>query len=187
MKISLLCAAVSLTAMSLPAFAANDGTINFNGDLTATTCKVEGQAPGGGSVNKTVELGSVPVSVLSDSGSASESKFFDIKVGGTGDAGCTNGTMAKVRFDPASPAINPETGNLKVDTAAGAATGVEVRIFDHTTLKTTPINLLTEESTSVEVTDNQATLPFRAEYFSAAGGATAGPAETRVGFQVVYD
>lgn len=176
---------MALSIASAPAMAANDGSINFTGELTTTTCKVEGQPPGGDTVNKQVPMGLVPVATLAAAGSVATGKYFDIKVGGTGDTGCTDGVKAKVRFDPRSPLIDGTTGALNIDPTGTAATNVQIRLYDMGS--TTPLHLLNDESRPVEIASNQATLPFVAEYFSAAGGATAGTANSTVGFQVVYE
>ena len=176
---------MALAIASAPVKAANDGSINFKGKLTATTCKVEGEDPAGDNVKKEVLMGSVPVGHLSAAGSYATGKYFDIKIGGAGETDCTDGVKAMVRFDPRSPLIDGVTGNLKVDPAGSPATNVQIRLFDLG--GTTPLNLLRDTSRPVEIASNQATLPFVAEYFSPAGGATAGDANSIVGFQVIYE
>ena len=62
---STLAAALALAAaVSQPAHAANDGTINFTGLVNDTTCTIEGAAPGTGAVVKDVNLGGVSAARL---------------------------------------------------------------------------------------------------------------------------
>ncbi|MFL1501593.1 fimbrial protein [Pseudomonas sp. S191] len=190
MKNSMLSAAVALafSAMgSMPAFAANDGVINFTGSVTSVTCKVEVQAPGANGATKDVELDGVPASNLAVAKKVANLKGFSIVVGGAGDSGCTNGTNALVRFDPSSPAIDVASGNLNVDgwdkpEDTTTAKNVQIQL---TKQDGTPINAYNEQSDPVVIADNTAVINLGAQYY-ATGAASAGAVATRVGYMVVY-
>lgn len=173
--------ASALVVLPMPVFAANDGTIEISGRIVATTCNVEGQAPGGGGVSKSVGLDGVSAAKLATAGDVAGDKGFLIVVGGNDE--CTDGLKAKIRFDPASPAMDRAAGRLNIDDGADAAKNVQIEIANG---DGTPIHLFTGESRPVVIAGHQATLELLARYYSL-GGATQGTANSRVGFQVVYD
>ncbi|MET0256881.1 MAG: fimbrial protein [Luteibacter sp.] len=175
-----LCAALVLS-LPIPSLAKNDGTIQITGRIDATTCKVENVEPGTGGALKAVALGGISAGVLASANQTAGDKGFTIMVGGNEE--CVDGLSAKVRFDPASPLLDPITGHLKVETAANAATNVQIDIADK---DGTSINLYTDDSPSVKVEGHKASIPLIARYISL-GGATAGAANSSVGFQIVYD
>ncbi|WP_017901654.1 fimbrial protein [Pseudomonas asplenii] len=185
MKISQVSAAVSLALaalIALPASAANDGIINFNGVVRDITCTIEGEAPGGGTVVKNVDLGGVSAARLANAGDRANLTGFSIRVGAPGETTCTNGRTAMVAFDPTSPAIDVDTGRLNIDDGADAASNVQVEV---TQRNGTPIHVYTEKSEGVVIADNQAVIPLAAQYY-ATGTAGEGLVATRVGFMVEY-
>lgn len=181
MKLLAYSAAMVVGLAAINPAQANDGTIEITGAITDTTCTIEGQPPGGGNVTKTVPLGDVSATHLATAGSTASDLGFTIKIGGSGETGCTDGDTAKVRFDPSSPLIDLAVGRLNVDN--GGATNVQVQILN---ANGTPIMLGTEDSAGVVIDDNQAIIPMIARYY-ATGAATAGAATSRVGFEVVYE
>ena len=68
--------ASAFVAPSFSALAANDGSIEISGRIVATTCNVEGQAPGGGGVKKTVSLDGVSVTRPLSCGFLNAHHFF---------------------------------------------------------------------------------------------------------------
>jgi len=177
--------AVTLTVCTLAAtsMAGNDGTIEFTGAISSTTCKVEGGAAGIGTADKSVDLGNVSIANLAATGERAGSRGFEIIIGGAGDGGCTNGQTARVRFDPTSPAIDTASGRLNLDASASTAGNVQIEVADR---DGTPINLYTEDSQRVTIANNQAVIPLMGRYY-ATGVATAGDANSRVAFQIIYD
>jgi major type 1 subunit fimbrin (pilin) len=160
--------------------AANDGIIDITGRIVATTCQVDGKPPGGGAV-KAVALGSISAGALAKLGDTAGDRGFVIRIGGNDE--CANDITAKIRFDPASPALDRTTGRLNVDAGDTAATNVQIQM---TNQDGTPINMYTEDSQGVKVTDHVAEIGLIARYYSM-GGVTSGTAASRVGFQVVYN
>lgn len=161
--------------------AANDGIIDITGRIVATTCQVEGKPPGGGAATKTVALGSISAGALANQGDTAGDRGFVIRIGGNEE--CTNDITAKIRFDPASPAMDRTTGRLNVDPGDDAATNVQIQMANR---DGTPINMYTEDSQGVKVTDHVAEIGLIARYYSM-GDVKGGTAASRVGFQVVYD
>ncbi|WP_409319245.1 fimbrial protein [Pseudomonas sp. KCJK9016] len=190
MQKSILSAAVALafsSIVALPAFAANDGVINFSGLVTDVTCTVEGTTPGTGAVSKDVELDGVSAARLATAGSRANLTGFVIRVGAPGETACTNGRTALVAFDPSSPAIDVATGRLNIDgwndpTNTTDAKNVQIEV---TKQDGTPINVYTQKSDGVVIADNQAAIPLAAQYY-ATGAASEGTVATRVGFMVEY-
>lgn len=172
---------VSALATASAARAANDGTIDISGTITSATCQVEGQQPGTGGVAKSVPLDTISAGALAQVGQTYGDKGFSIQVGG--NAECANDTKVKVRFDPASPAIDRLSGRLNVDAGSAAAAGVQIQIANG---DGTPINVFTEDSKSVVVADNRAQIDLIARYYRS-GDVTPGAANSRVGFQIAYE
>lgn len=172
---------VSTLATGSTASAANDGVINITGRITSTTCNVEGVQPGTGGVRKDVALDTISAGSLSQVGQTYGDRGFTIQVGGNPE--CANDTKVKMRFDPASPALDRLTGRLNVDAGSESANGVQIQIAND---DGTPIHLYTEDSKVVVVADNKAQIDLIARYYRS-GDVTAGAANSRVGFQVVYE
>jgi major type 1 subunit fimbrin (pilin) len=171
----------STLAAGSTASAANDGTIDITGRITSTTCNVEGLQPGSGGARKEVALNTISAGALSEVGQTYGDRGFTIQVGGNPE--CANDTKVKVRFDPASPALDRATGRLNVDAGADTAGGVQIQIAND---DGTPIHLYTEDSKVVVVADNKGQIDLIARYYRS-GALTAGAANSRVGFQVVYE
>lgn len=184
MKIATLSAAVSLALafIALPATAANDGIINFDGLVTDVTCTVEGQAPGTGAAVKNVNLGGVAAVRLNAAGKRENLTGFTIRVGAPGEEACSNGRSAMVAFDPTSAAIDVATGRLNNDIGEEFADFVQVEV---TKRDGTPINVYTEKSEPVVITNNQALIQLAAQYYATAP-VSEGKVATRVGFMVEY-
>jgi major type 1 subunit fimbrin (pilin) len=172
---------VAILAAAPPAFAANDGMIDITGRITATTCEVEGVPPGTGGVRKNVPLESISAGALTQVGQTYGDRGFMINIGGNPE--CANDTKVKVRFDPASPALDRLSGRLNIDPGSEAASGVQIQIAND---DGTPIHLYTEDSKTVVVADNKARVDLIARYYRS-GDVKPGAANSRVGFQVVYE
>ncbi len=186
--LSAVAAALTLAAAaSQTAFAANDGTINFSGQIHDTTCTIEGVAPGTGGALKDVNLSGISAARLANPGDRANLTGFTIRVGGPGQGGCTNGRTAMITFDPTSPAIDVATGRLNIDgyddpSDTTNAKNVQVEVVNQ---DGSPIHLYTEKSAGVVIADNQAIIPLGAQFYATAP-ATEGLVRTRVGFTVVY-
>jgi len=176
--------AIALVAIPLafatPANATNDGTIEIAGRITATTCQVEGNPPGSGAATKKVDFGEVSAGHLATEGQTAGDRSFQIHIGGNEE--CVDGGMATIRFDPASPSLDRATGRLNIDAVVDAAKNVQIQIANE---DGTPINMYTEDAQGATIVGNSAVIPLIARYYSL-GKAEKGVANSRVGFQVVY-
>ncbi|WET11070.1 MULTISPECIES: fimbrial protein [unclassified Pseudomonas] len=186
--LSTVAAMLAVTAaVSQPALAATDGTLNFSGLVNDVTCTVEGSAPGTGAVVKDVNLGGVAAARLANPGDRANLTGFTIRIGGPGEGSCANGRTAMVAFDPTSPAIDVATGRLNIDgynDPADTTNAKNVQI-EVTNRDGSPIHVYTEKSAGVVIADNQAVIPLAAQMY-ASGAATEGTVRTRVGFLVEY-
>lgn len=162
--------------------AATDGTITFNGEISATICSVHGGTPGSGSGDFNVTLQKVSASAFKGVGDVAGAEPYFIYVGSPGETGCADNTVVHVHYEPTSPQIDPTTGNLNV--LAGGATGVQIQVLDG---NKTAINLANApDSTPVTVVGNQATLPFFARYISTNTTVTPGIADSAVLYSIAY-
>lgn len=185
--LSVAAAAMALTAAVSQSAYATDGIINFSGLVTDVTCTIEGSPAGTSAMVKDVNLGGVSAARLATAGRRSNLTGFTLRIGGPGEGGCTNGRTALVAFDPNSPAIDVATGRLNIDgyddpTDTTTAKNVQIEV---THRDGSPINVYTEKSEGVVITDNQAIIPLAAQMY-ASGPATEGTVNTRVGFLIEY-
>jgi major type 1 subunit fimbrin (pilin) len=162
-------------AAMLPAFAfAADGTVNFTGEVTQTTC-----VPATGSTTQNVILNKISASALAD-GKLHGYKDFTISLV---NCGSTSKSVA-VQFDGTTN-VDFVTGYLKnTMTGSTAATNVEIALADSnfTTLKL-PVG------TSVPVTtqaDGTAIIPMYAAYVQNGGTAGAGQIASSTTFSIIY-
>ncbi|MGL5522453.1 MAG: fimbrial protein [Aeromonas veronii] len=97
---------------------ANSGQINFSGNITASTCEVNG---GAGAVIA-VPMGTVPASSLANQGDRAGMSDFTISL-----TQCSGGsTEAAVRFE--GPNVDSATGVLNLDNAS-TAQNVDIALF----------------------------------------------------------
>ncbi|HDR9756252.1 TPA: fimbrial protein [Burkholderia cepacia] len=159
---------------------AADGTITFNGSVTAQTCTINGN--GSGSNNFNVPLQSVSTSALATAGQYANRTPFNIAL-----TACTPASgNVHTYFEP-GPTVDTATGNLIL--AAGGATNVEIQLLNGDGTYS-PIRIgaadASQNSKSVAISSTgTATLNYYAQYF-ATGAATAGAATSSVMYSLVY-
>lgn len=162
---------------ALPA-AAQNGTINFEGSVTATTCSITW--PGGGTgTDTTITLPTVPVSALATAGDNAGRQPIRLTIGGT-DAQCTSGSAA-LELNPARTA-NQTNGYLNNTATATPATNVQIALRDG---NDAPIDIaLPWRSEEIDLSTTR-DIEFSAEY-RASGAATAGNVAADVGYTMDY-
>lgn len=180
-----LVAAFGLTAIGNAAAA--DGKITFNGMITDVTCTVKGgEGTDGGAQNFTVTLPTVSVTALNAADKVAGETPFTVILGGSGEANCTNGKVAYLRFEPLSSPVDAATGRL-INQAAGGATKVQVELLNK---GKAPINLYTganADGSKETISGNTATLQYGAQYHATGGASTAGAVSTFANYSVVYN
>ncbi|MEC3768669.1 MULTISPECIES: fimbrial protein [Cupriavidus] len=171
---------VAGTAMGAQSAHAVDGTITFNGNITAQTCKINGN--GTTFSDFTVRLPTVSASTLKQLGDVAGQTPFNIAL-----TDCTPDTGNVHTFFEAGPTTDATTGNLIVD--AGGATNVQIRLLNGGTANT-PIKAgytnLSQNSNAVALVNGAATLWYYAQYY-ATGQATAGAANSSVMYSISYE
>ncbi|SOY67279.1 F17 fimbrial protein (plasmid) [Cupriavidus taiwanensis] len=159
---------------------AADGTITFNGSITAQTCKINGN--GSGNHDFTVLLPTVSTSTLKQAGDVAGQTPFNIAL-----TECTPDTGNVHTFFEAGPTTDASTGNLILD--ANGATNVQIRLLNGGTANT-PIKAgytnLAQNSNAVALVNGAATLWYYAQYY-ATGQASAGSANSSVMYSIAYE
>ncbi|NML33940.1 fimbrial protein [Paraburkholderia antibiotica] len=162
---------------SLGAHAA-DGTITFNGMVTAQTCTINGN--GSGSNDFTVTLPTVSASTLAAAGDTAGRTPFNIAL-----TNCTPASGNVHTFFEQGPTIDATTGDLIL--ANGGATNVQLHL-QNSDLSDIALNGDdgTQNSLSVAISSaGAATLPYYVEY-KATGAATPGAADSSVMYTMSY-
>ncbi|KVV43758.1 hypothetical protein WT27_09725 [Burkholderia territorii] len=161
---------------------ASDGTITFNGNVIASTCK-----PDGGPADLTVTLPPVSTAALGEAGKSAGRTPFSLSL-----TGCStsegNPTKVAVTFE-AGPSVNQSTGRLTVDagtTEAPGAKNVELQVLN---AQQQPVKVGAagdQNSLLVDIgQDGKAKMDYYAEYI-ATGAAEAGAVNTRVQYSLNY-
>lgn len=176
-----------LGIVAAPSAFAATGKITINGLLKAGTCAVTpGTGATGTAADMIVTLDTVQASSLSAANSYAATKPFEIAVGGGGSDTC-NGQVTKLIFENVgAPGSTINADGFLDNSATGTATNVGVRLLngnDHGV-----INLITgaNNPTVTPVSGTPGVLKYQAQYFSKAGGATAGTVNTFVTYTVSY-
>lgn len=182
---SLLSMATSglMLAALIPTFAqATDGVVNFSGSITDVTCEINGKAPGENNVTN-VELGTFLPTHFAKIGTTSDLKPFELKLSGTN---CKNDSKVSIEFDQVNN-IDPATGNLKLIGSA-PATGVQIQIYNDNAAQPQRIVLGQAETTPqvAKVSDNAATLKYKAAYVSTAASVGAGSGVSFIRYTLAY-
>ncbi|CAI1567072.1 Fimbrial subunit type 1 precursor [Serratia quinivorans] len=158
------------------------GTVKFAGSLNAGACTI---SPG--TLDQTVDMGSIATSSIPTAGNTSKGTTFNIELTGCDTATYSN---ASVSFNGATATGN--TKALAIDNSAegGAAiaTNVGLQIFNVSDT-TTPMAVDGSEQSAAAtlVANGKSDLKFVAKYVALADGPTAGVANTNASFSVTYN
>lgn len=151
---------------------ASDGTINFTGNITDQTCKVDT-----GSQNLPVSLGNVAQTALNGAkGMRATPTKFSISVSECPETV----TGANVKFD--GTADNNDQSLLALDGGTGIATGVGIQIADKNGAAI-PLHSASSDYALVEGTN---ALDFVARYVSTGPAVTTGTANGTSEFTIIY-
>lgn len=166
-----------LTSMIATAYAA-DGTINITGKIVDNTCKVSTPT-----IN--VNLPTISQQTLQTAGSTAGRTPFQISLGQ-----CKSAGSIATYFEP-GPTVDYLTGRLNNTSADSPAKNVQVQILGDNNqvipiLATDQTKAQTDSQWVAIPQGGQADLEYYAEYFSAAGGVTAGNVSTSVQYTIIY-
>lgn len=190
---------VALGLTSATTFAAdNTGTVNFNGELTSSTCKVdiEGQGP-----DATITLPTVSTNTLTQAGQVTGRTAFTMNLSDCFYLKAGPSRMAQARdfnfqfstvsaFFETGSTVDQAVGRLKnTNTSAAGATFVQLQLLDgsngFTPIKVGSTKQVTD-TVYVKINDeDKATLPYAVEYY-ATGTTTAGKVNSSVVYTLQY-
>ena len=170
-RITALLAGAGILAGTQAAFA-TQGTITFEGEITAATCTVVNS----GGPSFTVDLPKVSVNELDASGKTAGWKQFNIELGN-----CSSATNVKAFFEGGST-VDATSGRLN-NMATGGATNVQVALRD--TGGAGNIHVGNSSNQWFDVSSGSGTLTYEAGYW-ATGQATAGLVESSVTYAIEY-
>ncbi|MDF3839161.1 fimbrial protein [Cupriavidus basilensis] len=155
---------------------ASDGTITFNGNITAQTCTIASSA---GGKDFTVVLPTVSTSILAAAGQTAGDTAFSINL----SACSPNSGPVRTHFEAGST-VNAQ-GRL-LQQAAGTATNVDIQLLngDSTVIKAGDPDA-SQNSKPTAIASGSATLPYIGRYY-ATGTSTAGTVTSFVTYSLAY-
>ncbi|HHH1368276.1 TPA: fimbrial protein [Yersinia enterocolitica] len=158
--------------------AASTGTINFTGELTASTCDVTVAGQG---ADATVVLPAVGVNQLAAAGDVAGATGFNMAL-----SNCS-GTLATVSaFFEAGSSVDVVSGHLK--NIGGTAGQVSLELLDASS-NMTPIKAgntsQATETTYLDAASGSVTLPYAVQYY-ATGATTPGTVVSNVVYSIQY-
>lgn len=171
--------AVLIAATATSAAMASDGTINFNGELKAETCKVS--VNGGSATGTTVTLPTLSSNLLATAGQVAGATNFLIQL-----SECDASINTAAAYFEAGSTVDPLSGNLKNTT--GGATKVQLQLLDATNgsaIKAGSDTQVTSTSRIAVASDRTAVLPYSVQYYSQ-GSATPGTVVSAVTYSINY-
>jgi len=162
-------------AIILPAHAV-DGTINFLGSITATTCTI---SVNGGGANATVSLPVARLDHMKTIGNTTGATDFNVVLSNcTGAA--IDGQGVAVHFESGGT-VN---GNGRL-TSSGTATGVELAIHQRDSAEALVLGQAPAAAIG-NVAGTGVTLPYTVKYYSTSATPAAGSVASSATYSVVY-
>ncbi|WP_174948989.1 fimbrial protein [Burkholderia lata] len=158
---------------------ASDGTIQIDGLITPSTCKING-----GANNIAVVLPTVRATALASVGAVAGRMPFTLALT---DCPTSTGspTRVGVYFEP-GPTVNLASGRLIPDRGTGKASGVEVNVLNDQ-FRQIKIGSANPDSPLTNIdTGGNATLNYFAEYYAKDAVVESGLVNTRVQYSLVY-
>lgn len=177
MKLKSLCMAMVVMGLSTTFAHAADGTLKFEGTITSSTCKIQGQD----TAEITVPMAGVSVSDLQNTANGPD-VGFDINM-----TGCESGTYYLV-LNGVTPAGQQDVLELEAPDDEGTAKGVGIIITDIDNKKITLSNTLDyANDLKVVVNENgEGTFRLKAHYYAFNQGTLSpGAADAVANFTVV--
>ncbi|WP_342315905.1 fimbrial protein [Lysobacter sp. FW306-1B-D06B] len=166
--------------------AAADGKITFKGDITDVTCTVTaGTGITGSNGNFAVAMGSVNKSALATLGARAADTPFSLVIGGSGQTGCTDGKVVKLRFEPAQSPVDMTTGRLT--NAAGTAPVVQVGLLNKNKADINLADPTDAANIGETISANTATMNYWAQMYAPATGVGSGTVDTFVMYSLQYN
>lgn len=190
MNRNVLALAVLVSVSSAQFASASDGTINFSGLLTATTCTIAVDGATSAAAAQVI-LPTVSINSLQTAGQVNGQTGFNITL-----ANCRGTAQAASAFFESGPGVDQASGQLR---NTGGAANVRLQLVDvgtgnpilagsalqRTTTTKNSITYGTVGAAGAESTDGTATLPYAVRYI-ATGRAGAGTVLGTVTYAIDY-
>lgn len=178
MKKIIATAIIGMGILSSGMAVASDGTITINGLVTTNSCDV---SVNGGTGDATLTLPDVSSSQLAATGDVAGAEDFTFAL-----TGCSAGGKVRAYFE--NDNVNIATGNLENNTAPvdGGATNVQVQITDGDGTRIDLASTSQANNPYIDITNDAATLPYKAQYVSSNGQAIAGLVNTALVYTLEY-
>ncbi|CAM4380490.1 MAG: Major fimbrial subunit SMF-1 [Legionellaceae bacterium] len=173
-----LVSAIALSLISTGAFAI-DGTVNFSGNISGTTCAISNLTAG----VLDVTMPTVSKTALSSANSVAGLKPFTLQLA----CPTTSTGSVKAYWEPTSTNVT-SSGYLKNTASTGAASNVAIQLIDSNTGIDAPINLFNDTLNNVVpiAADGSATLNYKAQYIALTNAVAPGLVKASVQFSLVY-
>jgi major type 1 subunit fimbrin (pilin) len=180
MNRTLLAFAALASTLAMSVAQANDGTINFTGELTAQTCT----STVNGAASTTVALPRLSTAALAAAGQSAGATAFTIEL-----SRCTGTMTTAAAYFEAGSNVDPVTRNVRNTNATGArnvqlqlldSTGAVIRAGDASQTASTARTAFTGTGATAA-----AVLPYSVQYI-ATGAATAGTVVGSVTYSINY-
>lgn len=180
MNVLLLASLISTSVVATHAFAADTGTITFNGAITDTTCNVDIDGKG---ADSSVTLPTVSTQNLSSATKVTGKTQFNMAL-----SGCTGKTLNTAKaFFQAGVTVSPE-GRLKNTNASGSK-NVTLQLRDGSDDSVIKVGDQTQTTNAIgwaDIKSGSAKLPYFVEYY-AEGAAEAGALTSQVTYNLTYN
>lgn len=159
---------------------AADGTITINGKITDTTCTV---SVDNGSASATVTLPTISATALPSANATAGTTPFNISL-----KDCSGTALKASTYFEAGAFTDAATGRLNIDTAAGAASNVQVQLLNanREAIIAGASQAAGQNDIAVDISSGSATLNYFAQYY-ATGAVGAGAVTTQVDYTITYE
>nr|APF30610.1 F17-like fimbrial subunit [Gallibacterium anatis] len=163
----------------------NGGLITITGQVTDTTCLINGQENG----NLTVQLPPVSTKALATQGATTGDTAFTIELSGCQSATNQLATYAAAFFVNESDKVTADGKLINKPDSGGAAQNVVVQLLhgDGTVIDVTKdYKGQTPDDKRAQIASNKATLKYKARYY-ATNAAGAGAVKSTVNYTIAYE
>jgi major type 1 subunit fimbrin (pilin) len=179
-KLAIAVSIATIFGVAHMANAASTGTITFEGELTATTCKV---TIDGSDADATVVLPTVGINSLDAPGEVTGRTGFNMAL-----SECEGTLTTASAFFEAGSTVDTITGRLKNATGDGYATNVSLQLTDSSNadavIKAGDTSQVVS-TTYVDISSGTANLPYAVQYY-AENATTAGAVAGSVTYSIQY-
>ncbi|MBD9634546.1 fimbrial protein [Pseudomonas sp. PDM19] len=159
---------------------ADDGTINFNGELTSQTCTIAVDGVVTPTV-ATVTLPTISTALLTAAGQVQGKTGFNIQL-----TNCVGTATTAAAFFNSGSTVDPVSGNLKNMT--GSASNVQLQLVDGqggAVIQAGNVNQKTNTTRNTIDASGAANMPYAIQYF-ATGTTTPGTVVSSVTYNIDY-